>query len=99
MVATIDLRFGGAPEAIAAFLVRGPSGPVLIETGPGSTLPALLAGLAEHGVRPEDVRDVLVTHIHLDHAGAAGWWARQGARVYVHPAGAPHLVDPSKLLA
>jgi len=52
-----------------------------------------------HGVAVDDVRDVLVTHIHLDHAGAAGWWARRGARVHVHAVGAPHLVDPSKLLS
>ncbi len=98
-VETIDLHFQGQPHVIAAFLVRGPAGPVLIETGPATTLPALLSGLAEHGVKPEDVRDVLVTHIHLDHAGAAGWWAQQGARVWVHPVGAPHLVDPTRLLS
>jgi glyoxylase-like metal-dependent hydrolase (beta-lactamase superfamily II) len=72
---------------------------VLIETGPSTTLPTLLAALRERGVRPGDIEDVLVTHIHLDHAGAAGWWARQGARVWVHAVGAPHLVDPGKLLA
>ena len=71
---------------------------VLIETGPATTTPALCAGLKRHGVEPGDIRDILVTHIHLDHAGAAGWWAQQGARVHVHPVGAPHLVDPSKLI-
>jgi glyoxylase-like metal-dependent hydrolase (beta-lactamase superfamily II) len=94
----LDLEFQGSPHVIASFLVHGPQGPVLIEPGPGSTLPTLLAGLAERGVRPIDVRDVLVTHIHLDHAGSAGWWAQQGARIFVHGVGAPHLVDPSKLL-
>jgi glyoxylase-like metal-dependent hydrolase (beta-lactamase superfamily II) len=98
-VETLDLEFQGTPHVIAAFLVHGPAGPVLVETGPSSTLPVLLAGLERRGVRPPDVRDVLVTHIHLDHAGAAGWWARQGARVVVHSVGAPHLVDPSKLIA
>jgi glyoxylase-like metal-dependent hydrolase (beta-lactamase superfamily II) len=95
----IDLHFQGSPEAIAAYLVIGPEGPVLVETGPGSSLPALQDGLAQHGVRPADIRDVLVTHIHLDHAGAAGWWARQGARIHVHQVGAPHLIDPERLLA
>ncbi len=95
----IDLQFQGAPEVIAAFLVRGPGGPLLIETGPSSTRPALLAGLAALGVSPEEIRDVLVTHIHLDHAGAAGWWAQQGARVHVHGKGAAHLIDPSKLVS
>jgi glyoxylase-like metal-dependent hydrolase (beta-lactamase superfamily II) len=48
---------------------------------------------------PADIPDVLVTHIHLDHAGAAGWWARQGATVHVHHVGAPHLINPERLLA
>ena len=98
-VDTIDLEFQGTPHVIAAFLIHGPDAPVLIETGPESTLPALSRGLQRCGVRVEDVKDVLVTHIHLDHAGAAGWWAQQGARVYVHPVGAPHLIDPDKLLS
>lgn len=95
----IDLEFGGQPEVIAVFVLFGKEGPVLVETGPGSTLARLLSGLADLGVAPSDVRHVLVTHIHFDHAGAAGWWARQGARVYVHPAGATHLIDPERLLA
>ncbi|HXV74927.1 MAG TPA: MBL fold metallo-hydrolase [Candidatus Polarisedimenticolaceae bacterium] len=95
---TIDLQFEGTPQVIAAFLLRGAGGPVLIETGPGSTLATLHRGLAALGVTAGDVRHVLLTHIHLDHAGAAGWWARHGATVYVHPAGAPHLIDPSKLI-
>lgn len=98
-IETLDLEFGGLAEVIAAFLVFGPEGPVLVETGPGSTLPHLLDRLAEHGVEPEEIRHVLVTHIHLDHAGAAGWWAQRGAHVYVHEVGAPHLIDPTKLLA
>ena len=96
---TIDLNFQDVPQSIAAYLVMGPDGPVLVETGPGSTLPALQAGLKAHGVAVSDVKHLLVTHIHLDHAGAAGWWAQQGTKVYVHHVGAPHLIDPSKLLA
>jgi len=95
----IDLEFQATPRVIAAFLLQGPSGRVLVETGPASTLPAMLAGLDRLGLRPADIGDVLVSHIHLDHAGAAGWWAQQGARVHVHPRGAPHLIDPGKLLA
>jgi glyoxylase-like metal-dependent hydrolase (beta-lactamase superfamily II) len=97
-IETIDLNYQGTPGVIAAFLIHGPEGLVLIETGPGSTLPVLIAELKQRGVEPADVRDVLVTHIHLDHSGAAGWWAQQGANVHVHPVGAPHIVDPSKLL-
>ena len=96
---TLDLHFQRQPNTIASFLVIGPSGPVLVETGPMSTLATLREQLASLGYRPADIRHVLVTHIHLDHAGAAGWWAQQGATVYVHPFGAPHLVDPSKLIA
>lgn len=98
-VHTIDLNFQGNREAIAAFLIIGPRGPVLLECGPGSCLDTLQAGLARHGVAPRDIQDVLVTHIHLDHAGSAGWWARQGARIHVHHVGAPHLINPTKLLA
>lgn len=96
---TLDLLFQGAPHGIAAYLVVGPGGPVLVETGPSSTLATLVARLAEHGYAPSDIRHVLVTHIHLDHAGASGWWAAQGAHIYVHHVGAPHLIDPTKLLA
>jgi glyoxylase-like metal-dependent hydrolase (beta-lactamase superfamily II) len=98
-IRTLDLDFQGLPHTIASHLVAGPGGPVLIETGPGSTLETLKRRLAENGYAAEDVRHVFVTHVHLDHAGAAGWFARQGARVYVHPVGAPHVVDPSRLLA
>jgi glyoxylase-like metal-dependent hydrolase (beta-lactamase superfamily II) len=95
----LDLCFQNNPEGIAAYLVLGPGGPVIVETGPGSTVPILEHELARFGLTPADVRDVLVTHVHLDHAGAAGWWAQHGARIHVHYVGAPHLIDPSKLLA
>ena len=98
-VHTLELRFQNTPGIIAAFLVEADGGPVLIETGPGSTLPVLLEQIKAHGFAPEDIKHVFVTHIHLDHAGAAGWWAQQGATVYVHPRGAQHLIDPSKLMA
>lgn len=98
-IETLDLEYRDTPQTIAAFLVFGDSEPVLVETGPASTLPNLEKRLAEHGVSVADVGHVLVTHIHLDHAGAAGWWAERGAQVYVHPRGAPHLTDPSKLVA
>jgi glyoxylase-like metal-dependent hydrolase (beta-lactamase superfamily II) len=96
---TLDLYFLNTPQVIASYVLVGPNSAALIETGPGSTLNNLLSGLRNLGIQPSDVRDVLVTHIHLDHAGTTGWWARQGATVYVHPLGAPHLIDPSKLLA
>ncbi len=95
----LDLNFQGISEVTAAYLIVGPEGPILIETGPGSTLNTLLDRIREHGFQPEQIKHVLVTHIHLDHAGAAGWWAQQGAQVYVHSFGAKHLIDPEKLLA
>jgi len=95
----LDLNFLNRKEAIAAYLIRHSGGAVLVESGPGSTIEALKADLAAHGLTPRDVTHVFLTHIHLDHAGAAGWLARQGAQIYVHPAGAPHLRDPEKLLA
>jgi glyoxylase-like metal-dependent hydrolase (beta-lactamase superfamily II) len=100
MFDAIDLHFQGQPQVIASYVVRGPGGAALVETGPGSTLPQLEAGLQQLGLSWDDITDLLLTHIHLDHAGAAGWIARRsGARVHVHHIGAPHLADPSRLLA
>ncbi len=96
---TLDLNFLGLREAIAVYLIPHRTGALLVECGPGSTQAALQEGLRQHGYALSDVTDVLLTHIHLDHAGAAGWLARQGARIHVHPAGAPHLLNPEKLLA
>ena len=98
-IITIDLKFQNKTQAIASYLIRHNDGAVLIETGPGSTLPALEAAVAKEGLSPRDVTHVLLTHIHLDHAGAAGWFSRQGAEIYVHPNGAPHLLNPEKLIA
>lgn len=98
-VITLDLNFQGREQAIASYLIPHSSGVVLVECGPGSTLSTLKAALAAEGYAVADVTHLLLTHIHLDHAGAAGWLARQGAEVYVHPVGAPHLLSPEKLLA
>jgi len=97
-VHTLDLNFRGAPGTIAVYAIPHAHGAVLVECGPGSTIPSLLSGLAALDLQPSQISDVLLTHIHLDHGGSAGWWAQQGARVHVHPVGAPHLVDPEKLL-
>ncbi len=95
----LDLNFQGQKGVIASYLLPHQHGAILIESGPGSTQDSLQAGLAAHGYSVHDVTDVLLTHIHLDHAGAAGWLAQQGAHIYVHEVGAPHLIDPSKLLS
>ncbi|MEZ4884605.1 MAG: MBL fold metallo-hydrolase [Chitinophagales bacterium] len=98
MIHTIDLHFLGHSHSIASYLVETSEGPVLIETGPHSVLPNLQKGLAAKGYRLEDIQHVFLTHIHLDHAGAAWWFAEQGATIYVHPFGYPHLAHPEKLL-
>lgn len=98
-IITLDLNFQDKTQAIASYLIRHGDGAVLIESGPGSTLPALEDGLAKEGLSPRDITHVLLTHIHLDHAGAAGWLSRQGAQIYVHPNGAPHMLNPEKLIA
>lgn len=98
-VHTLDLNFHGFAGSIAVYLIPHARGAVLVECGPGSTTEALEAGLRSHGLSASQVTDVLLTHIHLDHAGAAGWLAQQGARIHVHPVGAPHLKNPEKLLA
>lgn len=95
---TLDLEFRRR-GTIASYLVESGSDLALIETGPDSTWPRLRAALAELGMKPGDIRTVLVTHIHLDHAGAAWRLAAEGATVWVHPAGRAHLADPSRLLA
>ena len=96
-VALLDLHFKTA-GTVGAFLIRTSEGPVLVETGPESLYGNLEAAVQTQGFALEEIRHVFVTHIHLDHAGAAWRLARHGARVYVHPRGAPHLQDPSKLL-
>jgi glyoxylase-like metal-dependent hydrolase (beta-lactamase superfamily II) len=95
----IDLNFGAAPEAIGVYLVDTDEGPALFDCGPSSTLDALDAGLADNGLTLTDVRHLLLSHIHLDHAGAAGSLVRKhpDLTVWVSPIGRPHLIDPSRL--
>ncbi len=95
----VDLHFGGRPHAIGVYVVDTDDGPALFDTGPTSTLPALEAGLAERGTSLSEIRHVLLSHIHLDHAGAAGPIVRAHPQltVWVSEVGAPHLADPSRL--
>ncbi|MDP5169496.1 MAG: MBL fold metallo-hydrolase [Bacteroidia bacterium] len=96
MLHTIDLHFH-LDHAIAAFVVETHDGLVLIESGPHSVFPYLEKGLADLGFSIADVKHLLLTHIHFDHAGAAWALAQAGAQVYVHPRGYKHLLDPSRL--
>lgn len=95
----IDLNFRGRTGTIGAYLVPHAQGCFLVETGPGSTIENLISGLKDLGFEITDITDVFLTHIHLDHAGAAGWLAQQGCQIHVHENGAPHLANPEKLLA
>lgn len=94
---TLDLGFLGIENAIAAFVVEGPGGLALVETGPASTLPHLEAALQKNGWQIADFQNVFLSHIHFDHAGAAWAFAEKGAKIYVHPKGLPHLAAPEKL--
>ncbi len=95
----IDTHLSGHAHAIAAFMIPYSEGAILIDPGPASTLHTLRSALADHDLSLENITDVLLTHIHLDHAGAAGHLAQLGAQIHVHPAGARHLQSPEKLLA
>jgi glyoxylase-like metal-dependent hydrolase (beta-lactamase superfamily II) len=96
---TIDLNFQSIPGAIAVYLIPHQHGAILVESGPGSTTLTLQAAIKALHYEPSDITDVFLTHIHLDHSGAAGWLAQHGARIHVHPNGALHLANPEKLLA
>ncbi|NIP31863.1 MAG: MBL fold metallo-hydrolase [Candidatus Dadabacteria bacterium] len=93
----IDVNFF-APEVIASYLIETDDGPILIETGPDSTYQNLVKGLDDNGYKVYDVKHVLVTHIHLDHSGAAWHFAKEGSKIYVHERGAPHLIAPERLM-
>ncbi len=98
MIHIVDLHFQGHKDTIAAFLIETSEGPALVETGPHSTLSALERGIEALGYNLGDIRHVFLSHIHLDHGGAAWVFARHGACIYVHPAGERHLLNPEKLL-
>ena len=95
----IDLFHQGRPRRIGAYLLETEDGPALFDCGPSTTVAALEAGLEREGLRLTDVRHLLLSHIHLDHAGAAGVLVREHPALQVHVSeiGAPHLVDPSRL--
>jgi len=95
----IDLIHGGAARTIGSYLLETPDGLSLFDCGPSSCIPALKDGLAERGVELGGIQNLLLSHIHLDHAGAAGTLVREhpGLQVWVSEIGAPHLLDPSRL--
>jgi glyoxylase-like metal-dependent hydrolase (beta-lactamase superfamily II) len=99
MVHVLDTRHLGRPGIIAATILEANDGLILFDTGPESTFETVAAQLPERGFSVRDVRHIFLSHIHFDHAGAAWRFAELGATIYVHPRGAPHLIDPAKLIA
>jgi glyoxylase-like metal-dependent hydrolase (beta-lactamase superfamily II) len=96
----LDTLFQGVPGVIASYLLTGPDGLALVDVGSAVTLDTLLASIRATGHQPEELAHILLTHIHLDHAGATGPLLRHAphARVYAHHIGAPHLIHPDKLI-
>lgn len=100
-ITTLDDHWMGRPRSIATALLESDGHRAIVDPGPGSTLDTLRKGLGAHGVSVHDLDAILLTHIHLDHAGSSGALAKENPRVavYVHKLGAPHMMDPAKLLA
>jgi glyoxylase-like metal-dependent hydrolase (beta-lactamase superfamily II) len=98
MIHTLDLNFLGYQHAIAAYLIPTDDGPVLIETGPHSCADTLESAVNSAGFKLSEIKNVLLSHIHLDHAGGAWALAEKGANIFVHPFGIGHLAAPEKLM-
>jgi glyoxylase-like metal-dependent hydrolase (beta-lactamase superfamily II) len=99
MIHVLDTQHLGRAGIIAATALETDDGLVLFDTGPESTFVTVAESIRKLGFAPGDIRHVFLSHIHFDHAGAAWRCAELGATVYVHPRGAPHLIDPAKLVA
>lgn len=97
-VHTIDLLYQDIRLAIAAYLIEHEGNLALVDPGPSICREELHKGIREAGFEPKQVRQVFLTHVHLDHAGDAGWWGKQGSQIFVHERGAKHVINPSKLL-
>ena len=97
----IDTCYQSEPGIIASYLLSGPQGVALVDVGSGASLDSLLAGIRATGHDPAEIASILLTHVHLDHAGATGALLRSApnARVFVHTIGAPHLINPDRLIA
>ena len=101
MVYEIDALHLGSPDVICIALIESsPDELVIVDSGPETVFNSVVDGIRKLGFRPEHVRHLLASHIHLDHTGGAWRWAETyGTKIYVHPKGAPHLRDPSRLVA
>ena len=101
MVHLIDALHLGWPNVTCIALVEsGPNELTIVDSGPESVFNSVVEGIRKLGFQPEHVRHLLASHVHLDHTGGAWRWAEKfGTRIYVHPKGAPHLIDPARLVA
>jgi glyoxylase-like metal-dependent hydrolase (beta-lactamase superfamily II) len=99
-ITTLDDRWMGRPRSIGTALLESDGHRAIVDPGPGSTLDTLRKELGARGVSVHDLDAILLTHIHLDHAGSSGALVKENPRVavYVHKLGAPHMIDPAKLL-
>jgi len=100
-ITILDTNWVGRPHSVAAALLESDGHRVIIDPGPESTYATLRERLHSRGLSVAQLDSILLTHIHLDHAGASGSLVRENPRlaVYVHTLGAPHMIDPSRLLA
>src|SRR5438105_14892051 len=100
-ITTLDDNWMGQPKSIGTALLESDGHRAIVDPGPGSTLDTLSKELRAHGTSVRELDAILLTHIHLDHAGATGALVKENPKlaVYVHRLGAPHMIDPSKLLA
>ncbi len=99
MIKIIDLDFLNKKSAIACFLIQEENNLILVETGPSVSYGVIKSTLEKKRLDIKKISHVFVTHIHLDHSGGAWKFAENGAKIYVHPKGAPHLIDPERLIS
>ena len=99
MIKIIDINFQNQKSAVACFLINKNDQMVLVETGPSLYYDTIKKSLDKININIKKIKNVLVTHIHLDHSGGAWKFAENGAKIYVHPKGAPHLENPERLIA
>jgi glyoxylase-like metal-dependent hydrolase (beta-lactamase superfamily II) len=99
-ITQIDTMLAGEPEFNAVYVLSGDE-PTLVEAGPGADVPVVLEAVRQLGIGEHDLAHIVVTHIHVDHAGAVGALVSRfpDATVHVHERGAPHLADPTRLVA
>jgi glyoxylase-like metal-dependent hydrolase (beta-lactamase superfamily II) len=97
----IDLKFRGFDRSVGCYVIDTPGGLALQDCGATTTIPALKAGLAERGLKLQDIQHLLLSHVHLDHAAATGVLVREhpDLKVWVSGIGAPHVIDPTRLIS